>query len=577
LCMVFVCARMRSNQYLPAEKVYECLRLSREFLAYVSESHSLRKVFVTIKGIYYQAEIMGVTINWLAPFEFALEDVEHIDNRLINNFVEFYICMLGFVNFKLYTSLNLEYPPAINEQAAALGDELALTLVAKDQATSAVKIEQEGKNAKIKEALARAQKSVIILPTDSDKKRISTLASKLSKISDTDVADIDESQAEEQGGHPEVPREIDAEVVTDRDTDVASEELGKHKQALFKDLVFFINREVPLVHLSFMIKSFCGKVSHSGGEYEEHDTRITHQIVDRELPIGRGIKSREYIQPQWVFDSINVGILLPVHEYSSGAVLPPHLSPFVDDEEEGYVPEQKSRLDSLVNREAKKLDESTEDPLEGKDDNHNDNNEEHEDEERLFDTELKKELMGLKYSELVKEKEQKKEAARKEREAKEDEAKRLYAKAGLPYVALKKKVAKKKPTPDEEEEALSKEILRKSLSNNVQHKIVIIEKIQAQKQKSVDKLATKKRGLELAALNKAKQELQNEDITQQTKPNAGTRKQGHSNPQKVVDEKDNSQGHHNQKIGNKNNNTGYNNKRKNKNAEVQNKKQKTKV
>lgn len=69
------------------------------------------------------------------------------------------------------------------------------------------------------------------------------------------------------------------------------------------------------------------------------------QIVDRPR-VDTSIKSREYIQPQWIFDSINERCRLPVAPYAPGATPPHHLSPFVDNDRVGYIPaavEQRRR------------------------------------------------------------------------------------------------------------------------------------------------------------------------------------------------------------------------------------------
>ena len=47
------------------------------------------------------------------------------------------------------------------------------------------------------------------------------------------------------------------------------------------------------------------------------------------------------MQPQWVFDSVNMRRLLPTGEYAPGASLPPHLSPFVEELEGDYVPPER--------------------------------------------------------------------------------------------------------------------------------------------------------------------------------------------------------------------------------------------
>ncbi len=38
-----------------------------EFQAFVVRTAALRKVFVSVKGFYYQAEIMGQAVTWLVP------------------------------------------------------------------------------------------------------------------------------------------------------------------------------------------------------------------------------------------------------------------------------------------------------------------------------------------------------------------------------------------------------------------------------------------------------------------------------------------------------------------------------
>ena len=54
------------------------------------------------------------------------------------------------------------------------------------------------------------------------------------------------------------------------------------------------------------------------------------------------------MQPQWVFDSVNFRVLAKPSLYAPGAALPPHLSPFVSGEEEGYVPEYGRQLGALA-------------------------------------------------------------------------------------------------------------------------------------------------------------------------------------------------------------------------------------
>ena len=81
-----------------------------------------------------------------------------------------------------------------------------------------------------------------------------------------------------------------------------------------------------------------------GGIYATEDDhellakhKVTHQIIDRPV-VGKLDSTKEFVQPQWIVDSLNNLYLLPTQAYRPGVAPPPHLSPFIDNSKEGYVP-----------------------------------------------------------------------------------------------------------------------------------------------------------------------------------------------------------------------------------------------
>lgn len=93
--------------------IHACTRLLAEFQLYVIQTQSLRKVFLSIKGIYFQCDVMGEPVTWISPHEFTTRRPADVDFKLMLTFVEFYINLIGFVNFHLFQKLNLTYPPKI--------------------------------------------------------------------------------------------------------------------------------------------------------------------------------------------------------------------------------------------------------------------------------------------------------------------------------------------------------------------------------------------------------------------------------------------------------------------------------
>jgi pescadillo protein len=105
LSMLFLFANLPSTSTVPAKMIARCEKLCLEFEHYLITSNSLRKSFLSIKGIYYQATIQGQDILWLVPYRFNQRVTGDVDFRIMGTFVEFYQTLLGFVNFRLYTSI----------------------------------------------------------------------------------------------------------------------------------------------------------------------------------------------------------------------------------------------------------------------------------------------------------------------------------------------------------------------------------------------------------------------------------------------------------------------------------------
>ncbi|XAR51908.1 hypothetical protein NMG60_11006704 [Bertholletia excelsa] len=299
--------------------IHNCRRLSHEWQAYISRTHKLRKTFISVKGIYYQAEVEGQKITWLTPH--ALQQVvpEDVDYNIMLTFLEFYETLLAFVNFKLYHSINMKYPPILDPRLEALAADLyALSRVfdangratALESYTGSQEAESQLKGNELGESELRLAQLQYQLPSN------------------------------EPGALMHLVEDASGEDEDDEET--------KECKSLFKNMKFFLSREVPRESLLFVIPAFGGVASWEGegAPFNESDQSITHQIVDRPLQ-GRRFLSREYVQPQWVYDCVNARIILPVENYIVGRVPPPHLSPFVDNEAEGYVPEYAETIRRL--------------------------------------------------------------------------------------------------------------------------------------------------------------------------------------------------------------------------------------
>lgn len=330
LCMGFLFSTFARTGKCHVQTITLCRRLTVEWMNYVIASRSLRKVFISIKGIYYQAEVMGQLTTWLVPYLFSHDHPTDVDYRVMATFTELYTTLLGFINFRLYHSLNLVYPPKLDIKAE-----------------SELKEEDDDDYAMNSECYLE---------------KLSALSTSLARVVSTaeeEEAEIDKFPVEEEDVEKMEAREME------------QKQLETQKK-LFEGRKFFLNREVPRESLAFLIRCFGGEVSWDksvciGSAYEVTDESITHQIVDRPN-VDKQYINRYYIQPQWVYDCINAKILLPVEDYFLGVTLPPHLSPFVEEKEGDYVPPEKLKIMALQRGEKPAHEEEEEDEEEDDDD-----------------------------------------------------------------------------------------------------------------------------------------------------------------------------------------------------------------
>jgi len=331
-----------SIEQISPEKLQRINRLLKEFHTYVVKTNTLSKVFLSIKGIYYQAVIYGVKVTWLSPYDFVQNVTDEIDFHVFDSFLVLYENLMKFINYKLYFDMGLKYPST---------EELPTSLYFNENEKNEIKV------------LFKSEEKMVEKNEEEKKKEEKRL-----KTIEFDKIMIQEKQ-----------------IKTDEIKEDVDEDVEEKKKLIFHGLTFFVSRECPRNPIEFVVTSFGGKCT-----FNEEVPTITHFITDRnEVKKDSKTPDREYVQPQWIFDCVNTSLLLPVDYYLVGKILPPHLSPFADYSKiDAYIPEYALELKKLQGNELPT--EETTDLV--------DSDEELEKIETNYQKEIIKEFKGEKYS-----------------------------------------------------------------------------------------------------------------------------------------------------------------------------------
>jgi pescadillo protein len=163
--------------------------------------------------------------------------VNNVDYKVMLTFLEFYEVLVGFVNFKLFHSLGMKYPPQLDLQKDELGETFRSIIPEAITPTTTATPTNKGGNAKLAEQLKKKSEQ-----------RLASLNDALSKIA-AHKAEPDTANTSAQ--------------VNPEDTDVFDEETEKLKleaeiySKLFDGCVVFLSREV-CVCPARVLPSSCG-------------------------------------------------------------------------------------------------------------------------------------------------------------------------------------------------------------------------------------------------------------------------------------------------------------------------------
>lgn len=363
LTLIHLFAALPSEKDIRAKVINKAKSLAGSWSAYCATTSSITKSFISVKGVYMEASIQGSTVRWVVPHSFTQSMPEEVDYKVMLTFFEFYETLLSFVLFKLYNQLGLRYPLPVKslggEGAGNTSSVIATNLRAMESAMGAdvgrisdvidETVERDASDAKEKKKTSKKSR-----------KLIQSIGQVLAKVDESEEDDDEEDNVEVAGEFREALDTMEDEDMKDAVpggiVPTLDDEATKRKN-LFAGFTLFLSREVPRGYIELICLAFGGKVGWEGpnSPFLVSDPSITHHIIDRpKLPASFESlpKSRDFVQPQWVLDCANFLFLLPIARYKIGVTLPPHLSPWVDDEEEGYKPAYVEEVERLKNGES---------------------------------------------------------------------------------------------------------------------------------------------------------------------------------------------------------------------------------
>ena len=95
---LFTALPASESKKIEVERIHNYRRLAHEWQAFISRTHKLRKTFISVKGVYYQAEVEGQTITWVTPHPLQQVVPDDVDIPTMLTFLHLYeVCSSSFL------------------------------------------------------------------------------------------------------------------------------------------------------------------------------------------------------------------------------------------------------------------------------------------------------------------------------------------------------------------------------------------------------------------------------------------------------------------------------------------------
>ena len=228
--------------------------------AYCATTSTLTKSFISVKGVYLEANIHNVPVRWVVPHSFVQWMPENIDYRVMTTFFEFYETLLSFVLFKLYSDIGVRYPltgkAIVGESLGGTSAVLRANLKSLREALQSAS--QGNVSAIVSDAVAKTDETEKPLKKADNKEKslVKSVGAALNSLEPEDSDEEDEDDNVDLAGPLKAALDTLAEDQARMSVPGGKEQLSDEavkRKRLFEGLTFFFSREIPRGYLELVV------------------------------------------------------------------------------------------------------------------------------------------------------------------------------------------------------------------------------------------------------------------------------------------------------------------------------------